>query len=67
MEIEICSQCHCLVLDPGETVIAIRKELNPFWEVYMKQYWNTLKVEFILYVVLGLAMLQFYTLWYFFG
>lgn len=28
MEIEICSQCRGLVLDPGETVFAIRSQLN---------------------------------------
>ena len=33
----------------------------------MNRSLSTLKVKFILYVVLGLVMLQFYTLWYFFG
>jgi hypothetical protein len=67
MEIEICSQCRGLVLDPGETVFAISNELDPLGEVAMKRSLSTLKVKFILYVVLGLVMLQFYTLWYFFG
>lgn len=67
MEIEICSQCRGLVLDPGETVFAISNELDSPWDVFTKLTWNELKVRFILYVVLGLVMLQFYTLWYFFG
>ena len=63
MEIEICSQCRGLVLDPGETVSAISNELDRFGN----QLPTTLKVEFILYVVLGMVMIQIYVLFYFFG
>lgn len=64
MEIEICSQCRGLVLDPGETVFAISNELDPSWKGVDNA---NLMLDFILLLVEGLAMLQFYTLWYFFG
>ncbi len=67
MEIEICSQCRGLVLDPGETVFAISNELDPFWEVLGKHSWNNLKVRLILGIVLGMAMLQMYVLMYLFN
>ena len=64
MEIEICSQCRGLVLDPGETVFAISNKLDPFWDVFWRHSWSTVKLHLILkvtlYVVLGIALLVMY-------
>lgn len=63
MEIEICSQCRGLVLDPGETVFAIKNELDRL-SIHLS---TRLKVKLIVAIVCGMFYLKSYVLRYLFG